>query len=288
MWLSAILVGATLALPPAAAAAGPGGGDDLPNSGHTSNTGGLTPTMIAGATISCDSGNNVNDISGRFTLSGTGGAGTYVVIYLTPNNGSNASPAGNVEDNEVRVDLAGRSGTVGFSLPITSGFTATNGGVLAVFAKDQDGSVFTSKSNSLNCSESIATPTPTVAPTPTPTVAPTATPEVTATPTVAPTPTATVAPTATPEVTATPTPTGTPDGEATSTPAATAAPTATPTGTVEAVTSKPRITPPATDAAVGGRGSSSTGNGLGLVLLALGGLAMAASLVRPAAKRARR
>ena len=127
-WLAALLIAAALTLPAVAAATGPGGVDNLPNSGHTSNTDGLTPTMLANATISCDAGNTVNAISGQFSVSGTGGVGTYVVIYLTPNNGSNASPIGNVENNEVHVDLAGRSGTIDYSLPVTSGFTATSGG----------------------------------------------------------------------------------------------------------------------------------------------------------------
>jgi hypothetical protein len=251
-WLAAALIGAALVLPAAAAATGPGGDDNLPNSGHMSATGGLTPTMLANATISCDAGNTVNTISGQFTLNGTGGLGSFVVIYLTPNNGSNASPIGNVENNEVQVDLSGRSGTISYSLPVTSAFTATSGGILAVFAKDVDGSIYTSKSNSLNCTESVATPTP--QPTPTPEVTPTPTPEVTPTPT--------------PEVTPTPTPEVTP----------------TPTGTVEAATGTPRITPPPTDAS--GTGSSSgTGNGWGLVMLFLGGLVLTASLVRPVAKR---
>src|SRR4051794_26232159 len=103
-WLAATLVGGTALLAPAAAlAAGPGGEDHLPNSGHTSNTAGTVPTMVANATLSCDAGDTVLGVSGHFTLSGTAAAGTSVVVYLTPNNGSDASPAGNVEDNEAIV-----------------------------------------------------------------------------------------------------------------------------------------------------------------------------------------
>src|SRR4051794_22924926 len=203
-WLAvAGLVGAALVAPATASAAAPGGDDNLPNSGDTSNTGGVGVEMGT-ATMTCDDG-SVLGVSGSFSLSGTAGAGTYVVIYLTPNGGSDASPAGNVENNQVKVDISGKSGTVNFSVPITSPFTTTKGGILAVFAKDVDGSVFTSKSNSLNCTEAVPTPTPTVAPTPTPTVAPTPTP------TVAPTPTPTVAPTPTPTVAPTPTPTAPPE-----------------------------------------------------------------------------
>ena len=101
-------------------------------------------------------------------------------------------------------------------------------------------------------------------------------PQPTPTPTPEPTPTPTPEVTSTPEPVVTPTPT---------TPAQ--APTPTPTGTVEAATGTPNVTPPATDASVGGT-SGTTGNGLGLVLLALGGLALVGSLVRPATKRVRR
>ena len=75
-WLATALLGAALTLPAFAAAAGPGGDDNLPNSGHLSSTGGLTPTMLANATISCDAGNNVNLISGQFTVNQTGGLGS--------------------------------------------------------------------------------------------------------------------------------------------------------------------------------------------------------------------
>jgi hypothetical protein len=72
-----------------------------------------------------------------------------------------------------------------------------------------------------------------------------------------------------PEVTPTPEPevTPTPEPEVTPTPA--------PTGTVEAVTGTPRVTPPSTDATIGG-GSTGTG-GLPIVLVAIGGI-LAASL----------
>ncbi len=209
-WLAAALAAGTALLAPAAVlAAGPGGVDNVPTSGHTSDTGGVTPTMLANATLSCDAGDSVLGLAGHFTLSAMAGANTHVVIYLTPNNGSDASPAGNVEDNEVTVDISGKSGDVAFSLPVTSPFTTTKGGILAVFAMDQDGTIFSSKSNSLNCGEATPTPTPTEAPTPTPTATPN--PEVTPTPTVAPTPTV-VAETPTPGITPPPTDTAASNG----------------------------------------------------------------------------
>ncbi len=267
-WLAvAGLLGAALVSPAAVSAAGPGG-DNVPPSGHLSNTGGITPTM-GSATMTCNSDSLVTGLSGSFTLSGTAGANTSVVIYLTPNNGSDASPAGNVELNEVTVDISGQSGTVDFTLPITAPFTTTKGGVLAVFAMDTDGTVFSSKSNSLNCTEAVPTPTPTEAPTPTPTEAPTPTP------TEAPTPTPTVAPTPTPTVAPTPTPT--PQPEVTPTP--TVAPTPTPTPTVVAATPTPKITPPPTDTSV--NGGSTGSNGLPVVFLALAGILASALILAP-------
>ena len=66
-----------------------------------------------------------------------------------------------------------------------------------------------------------------------------------------------------------------------------ACPVSTPTGSVEAETGTPRITPPSTDATIGGD-AGSAGSGLGPVLLLLGGLALAGALLRPAGARIRR
>jgi len=138
----------------AAGSSEPGSPDFVPNSGHTSSSG-LTLSMGT-ATIDCD-GSSVNSLSGSFTFSGNG-AGDHVVIYLAANNGSNASPAGNVQNNELTVALDGKTSPVHFSLPITSPFTATSGGVLIVFASDVAGTAtYTSKSNSLNCTDSTTT-----------------------------------------------------------------------------------------------------------------------------------
>jgi hypothetical protein len=136
----------------------PGAPDFVPNSGHTSSAG-LTLAMGT-ATIDCD-GDSVNSLSGSFTFSGNS-AGDHVVLYLAANNGSNADPLGNVQDNEVSIDLDGQTSPVSFSIPITSPFTASKGGVLIVFASDVAGSQsYSSKSNSLNCSDSTTTSTTT-------------------------------------------------------------------------------------------------------------------------------
>ena len=103
------------------------------------------------------------------------------------------------------------------------------------------------------------------------------------TPTVEPTPTPTVEPTPTPVPTSTPRP-FIPTPPPTATP--TAQPTATPQGSVLAETGRPQVTPPATDS-VGG-GSDSAGGGLGLLLLALAGLAGGVLALTPAASRKRR
>ena len=111
-WLAAgLIAGITVIAPAAVMAAGPGGDDNLPNSGHTSNTGGIVPAMLANATLSCDAANSVLGLGGHFSLGSAAGSGTSVVIYLTPNNGSDASPAGNVEGNEVTADISGPGGS---------------------------------------------------------------------------------------------------------------------------------------------------------------------------------
>jgi hypothetical protein len=261
-WLGVVAMLAIAVLGPSAAsiaAAGPGADDSLPNSGHTSNTGGVTPTMLKNATMTCNADSSVLNVSGQFTLSGTAGANTYVIIYLTPNTGSDATPEGNVENNEVKVDISGQSGTVDFGLTISSAFTTTKGGVLAVFAKDVDGSIFSSKSNSLNCTEAP----------------PTETPPPTAPPTETPPPTA--PPTETPPPTAPPTETPPPTGEVEPTPVE-------PTGEVEAATGTPRTTLPPTDT-VGGE--QQQGNGTWrMLLIVMAGLLSGILALSP--KRARR
>jgi hypothetical protein len=94
-------------------------------------------------------------------------------------------------------------------------------------------------------------------------------------------------PTPTPVVTPTPDPvvTPTPEPEVTPTPEPEVTPTPVPSGTV--VPKTPDITSPPTDA-TGTPGSNTGGTGWGAVMLALGGLALASLLLRPAAKRNRR
>jgi Prealbumin-like fold domain len=219
-WLAVIsLVSAALFAPSTAVfAAGPGdNGNGWPDGGPKSNSAvDENAALVANganmnnATMACN-GASVNALHGSFTLTEEFDEGSTIVVYLAANNGSNASPAANVSKNYavVSVDAVG---TYNFTLNISSPFTATSGGVLIVFAVNQDGTVISSsKSNSLNCTEAESTPAPTPAPTQTPAPTPTPTPEPTQTP--APTPTPTPAPTQTPAPTPTPpgaTPTPTP------------------------------------------------------------------------------
>ncbi len=114
---TALLIAATTAgyallggLSLVAAAAGPGSPDFLPNSGHQSNPMGASYAINTDATISC-SGDAVGSLNGTFDLTVRGAApqGAFLILYLTPNNGSNANPIGNVEDNEVKIDISGKT-----------------------------------------------------------------------------------------------------------------------------------------------------------------------------------
>jgi hypothetical protein len=168
------------------------------------------------AKMFCD-GSSAGHFTGSFDLTEDMDEGSTIVVYLAANNGSNASPAGNVSKNYAVVDVED-AGTYPFTLNVTAPFTATQGGVLIVFAVNADGTVISSsKSNSLNCTESESTPTPTETPddTPKPTETPDDTPKPTETPDDTPTPTETPDDTPTPTETPddTPTPTETPDDE---------------------------------------------------------------------------
>jgi hypothetical protein len=306
-WLMVVgMVFAAVAMPFASPvlAAGPGGnGTGQPDGGPTSDVtiGGSTTAAANSATMGTAtmfcSGGDVSTFSGTFTLSTNVDSGSTIVLWLAANTGSDASPAANVSKNYVVVSVH-LAGTYTFSLPVTHPFSTTSGGILIVFAVNSDNTtvISSSKSNSLNCTEAQATPTPTPAPTATPTPAPTATPTAapTATPTAAPTATPTAAPTATPvpEPTATPVPeaTATPVPEATATPVpqATATP-APPTGGVGGITGtpKPRTTLPPTDTLTGTSPSAPPSQGWRLILLAMAGLLGAALVLTPAQAPAR-
>jgi hypothetical protein len=287
-WLGVVAMLAIAILGPSAGstlAAGPGNnGLDPTGNGTTSNAtvggslsaAGDSATMDnsqTAASLSCN-GLSATSASGRFTLTKDLDVGSKITVYLVPNNGSNASPAGNVSKNETTITLGAGNHTSGsvinWTITISSSFTVSSGGILGVFAvnADNETAISSSKTFSLNCTEAQPTPTPTVAPTPTPTVAPTPTP------TVAPTPTPTVAPTPTPTVAPTPTVNPTP----------TVAPTPTPTGEVQAATGTPRTTLPPTDT-VGGDQQQGSGTWR-MLLIVMAGLLSGILALTP--KRARR
>jgi hypothetical protein len=206
-WLAVLsLTSAALFAPSSAVqAAGPGdNGNGWPDGGPKSSgtVDGSASGVAGGATMNnaemfCN-GTSADHFSGSFVLNKDFDAGSTIVVYLSANNGSNASPAANVSKN-YEVVAVGDAGTYTFTLDITSPFTSSAGGVLIVFAVNDDGTVISSsKTNSLNCTEATVTPTPTpvVTPTPTPVVTPTPTPVVTPPPTPpGSTPTPTPAPT---------------------------------------------------------------------------------------------
>lgn len=208
-WLAVLaLTSAALFVPTTSPvlAAGPGdNGNGWPDGGPKSSAtvDGSASDVAAGAKMNpaemfCQ-GTSADHFSGSFELLKDFDAGSTIVVYLVANNGSNASPAANVSKNYAVVQVED-AGTYHFTLNITAPFTETSGGVLIVFAVNDDGTVISSsKSNSLNCTEAVPTPQPTPTPTPEPT--PTPTPEPTPTPTPEPTPTPTP-----PGATPTPTP----------------------------------------------------------------------------------
>ena len=113
-------------------AAGPGNnGQDPTGNGTKSNAtvngslsdAGGSATMNADGVMFCD-GTAVGSIGGTFTLNETLDVGSKITIYLVPNNGSDASPAGNVSKNEATITLTGAnndSGTViHYSINVTS------------------------------------------------------------------------------------------------------------------------------------------------------------------------
>ena len=319
-WLAAAVMVAVAALAPATAfAAGPGNnGLDSTGNGTKSNAtaggslsaAGSSATMAANAVMTCDD-TSVDGVTGSFTLTKTLDVGSTITIYMVPNNGSDASPAGNVTKNEATITLTGANHTSGsvinWSVPVTHAFTTSSGGILVVFAVNDDGTtaISSSKTNSLNCTEANPTPTPVVTPEPTPVITPEPTPVITPepTPVITPEPTPVITPEPTPVITPEPTPVITPEPTPVITPEPTPVITAEPTpvitpvpsgsiavetatpapsgsGGVQAETATPGSTAPPTDT-IGSVGPTSGGNGwrialIGLAALIAGGLFLTA------------
>jgi hypothetical protein len=172
-WLfaSGLLTVAALA-PASVSAAGPGNnGLDPTGNGTTSNAtvggslaaAGSSATLDQNAEMFC-TGTNVGHIDGQLTLTKTLDVGSKLTLYMVPNNGSNATPVANVTKNEGTITLGAGNHTIGdvidWSISVTSPFTVSAGGVLVVFAVNADNttSISSSKTNSLNCTESASTP----------------------------------------------------------------------------------------------------------------------------------
>jgi hypothetical protein len=274
--LAALLAAAALSFAAfsVASAAGPGNnGLDKTGNGTTSNAtaggslsdAGGSATMNQGAVMLCD-GTSVGSVSASFTLSKTLDVGSVITVYLVPNNGSNADPAGNVSKNETSVTLTGSNNTIGstvnWSISVTSAFTESSGGVLGVFAVNADNitAISSSKTNSLNCTEASQ--------------APSGSPEGSgAGATDTPVPTDTAAPTDTAG------PTGTPDGSG-----AGATDTPVPSGGGAGDTSAP-TQPPTNGLASNGSGPS---DGAWLLVVGLGVLLASIVVLTPARVKSRR
>jgi hypothetical protein len=99
-----------------------------------------------------------------YVVTGTLPAGASLVIYLSPNQGAINNNAGgdaagyiaDVESNYTVKDVSGLTGSGSFTVDVTvtTAFQLSGGGVLGVFAsEDGDGQSWSSKTNSLQCSE---------------------------------------------------------------------------------------------------------------------------------------
>ena len=154
-WLVAAgLATAALITPSAALAAGPGNnGLDATGNGTKSNAtfggsladAGNSAVMDGsqgGSTLTCD-GDSAGTSTGSFTLTKTLDVGSKITVYLVPNNGSNADPEVNVAKNETTITLNATNNTSGsvinWSITVTSPFTVSSGGILGVFAVNDDG-----------------------------------------------------------------------------------------------------------------------------------------------------
>jgi hypothetical protein len=277
-------------MPVGVLAAGPGSPDFLPNSGDQSHPGGATYTIEAERNITCTGDNSFTGMSGFIDITATAGgdpvpAGSYLIVYLTPNGGSDASPIGNVENNQVKVDISGAvaGDKIAYNLVVSSPFTTSKGGVLGLIATPGTADDWAGgRTNSAGCQEIQGTPTPTpVPPTPTPTPVP---PTPTPTP-VPPTPTPTPVP---------PTPTPTPgggEGGATPTPTPTPVPptpTPTPQGQVSGATGTPAVTLPPTNTAAAAAVQQDSSDGWRIVLLGLAATLAVVLLLTPVRRSIRR
>jgi len=155
-------------LRPSTAAAFTPGENNHPNGGPYSDLKGGTATFTfqQNAQLTCDSEDNASSFTFHidYNITGTLPDDATLVVYLSPNNGaingnSGGDDAGYIADVEsnfkIVTDVGGLSatGTLDVVLTISSPFQLVTGGVLGVFASELDGQSWSSKTNSLNCSE---------------------------------------------------------------------------------------------------------------------------------------
>ena len=166
--LAALALSIAFGLRPSTAAAFTPGENNHPNGGPYSDLKGGTATFTfqQNAQLTCDSEDNASSFTFHidYNITGTLPDDATLVVYLSPNNGaingnSGGDDAGYIADVEsnfkIVTDVGGLSGTgtLDVVLTISSPFQLVTGGVLGVFASELDGQSWSSKTNSLNCSE---------------------------------------------------------------------------------------------------------------------------------------
>jgi hypothetical protein len=147
------------------------GQDGHPTTGESSDLNGGTATFTfeTNAVLSCN-GDTATSFSFHIdytVTSGTLPADSWLIVYLSPNQGAINNNGGSdpqgyidaVQSNFEPVDISGltTSGTLDVTVTVTSSFDLSGGGVLGVIADEAGytpvGQEFTSKSNSVQCSE---------------------------------------------------------------------------------------------------------------------------------------
>ena len=166
--LAALALSIAFGLRPSTAAAFTPGENNHPNGGPYSDLKGGTATFTfqQNAQLTCDSEDNASSFTFHidYNITGTLPDDATLVVYLSPNNGaingnSGGDDAGYIADVEsnfkIVTDVGGLSGTgtLDVNVTISSPFQLVTGGVLGVFASELDGQSWSSKTNSLNCSE---------------------------------------------------------------------------------------------------------------------------------------
>ena len=166
--LAALALSIALGFRPSIAAAFTPGENGHPNGGPYSDLKGGTATFTfqQNAQLTCDSEDNASSFTFHvdYDITGTLPDDAILVVYLSPNNGaingnSGGDDAGYIADVEsnfkIVTDVGGLSGsgTLDVVVAISSPFQLVTGGVLGVFASELGGQSWSSKTNSLNCTE---------------------------------------------------------------------------------------------------------------------------------------